>query len=93
MDWHLIQHKHHVPYTSGFRRAPFHGLWSHLRLLGLMAAAGEWTLMFFWLGVALIVDCIDPTFARRLRVAELLPGRRIVNVRALCFGRCSRLSP
>ncbi len=29
--------------------------------------------MFFWLGLALIVDGIDGTFARRLRVAERLP--------------------
>ena len=29
--------------------------------------------MFLWLGVALIVDSVDGTFARRLRVAELLP--------------------
>ena len=29
--------------------------------------------MFLWLGVALIIDGIDGTFARRLRVAEVLP--------------------
>ena len=29
--------------------------------------------MFAWLGVALVVDGIDGTFARRLSVAELLP--------------------
>jgi phosphatidylcholine synthase len=43
-------------------------------LLALMAAAGaDWTQMFLWLGVALIVDGVDGTFARRLHVAELLP--------------------
>jgi phosphatidylcholine synthase len=43
-------------------------------LLALIAAAGaEWTRMFLWLGLALIVDGVDGTFARRLRVAELLP--------------------
>jgi phosphatidylcholine synthase len=43
-------------------------------LLALIAAVGaEWTRMFLWLGVALIVDGVDGTFARRLRVAELLP--------------------
>jgi phosphatidylcholine synthase len=43
-------------------------------LLALIAATGaEWTRMFLWLGVALIVDGVDGTFARRLRVAELLP--------------------
>lgn len=43
-------------------------------LLSLRAAAGsDWTQMFAWLGVALIVDGVDGTFARRLRVAEVLP--------------------
>jgi|SRR5690349_7107913 phosphatidylcholine synthase len=43
-------------------------------LLALIAAAGsDWTQMLAWLGVALIVDGVDGTFARRLRVAEVLP--------------------
>ena len=43
-------------------------------LLALMAAVGAaWTEMFVWLGVAVVIDGIDGTFARRLRVAELLP--------------------
>jgi phosphatidylcholine synthase len=43
-------------------------------LLALMAAAGsDWPQMFAWLGLALIVDGVDGTFARRLRVAEVLP--------------------
>jgi phosphatidylcholine synthase len=43
-------------------------------LLALIAATGaDWTQMFLWLGVALIVDGVDGTFARRLHVAELLP--------------------
>ena len=43
-------------------------------LLALIAAAGaDWPQMFAWLGVALIVDGVDGTFARRLRVAEVLP--------------------
>jgi phosphatidylcholine synthase len=43
-------------------------------LLALTAAASaEWAQMFLWLGVALIVDGVDGTFARRLHVAELLP--------------------
>jgi phosphatidylcholine synthase len=43
-------------------------------LLALMAAVeGDWTRMFLWLGVSLIIDGVDGTFARRLRVAELLP--------------------
>jgi phosphatidylcholine synthase len=43
-------------------------------LLALVAAAGgKWTQMFAWLGLALIIDGVDGTFARRLRVAEVLP--------------------
>jgi phosphatidylcholine synthase len=43
-------------------------------LLALTAAArADWTQMFLWLGVALIVDGIDGTFARGLRVGEVLP--------------------
>jgi phosphatidylcholine synthase len=42
---------------------------------GAMIAAiqGEFTVMFGLLGVALIVDGVDGYFARRLRVAEVLP--------------------
>jgi phosphatidylcholine synthase len=43
-------------------------------LLALVAAVGAaWTQMFLWLGLALIIDGVDGTFARRLQVAELLP--------------------
>jgi phosphatidylcholine synthase len=43
-------------------------------LLALIAAAGAaWTQMFVWLGVAAVIDGVDGTFARRLRVAEVLP--------------------
>ena len=43
-------------------------------LLALIAAVRtEWPNMFVWLGVALVIDGIDGTFARRLRVAEVLP--------------------
>ena len=43
-------------------------------LLALMAAvAGEWPKMFLWLGIALIIDGVDGTLARQLRVAEVLP--------------------
>jgi phosphatidylcholine synthase len=37
------------------------------------ATRGEWALMFQCLGVALFVDGVDGTLARRLKVAELLP--------------------
>jgi phosphatidylcholine synthase len=45
-----------------------------LGLLALDAASRRaWPLMFLLLGLALIVDGIDGTFARRLRVTEVLP--------------------
>ena len=39
----------------------------------LAAVARQWTLMFWILGVALLIDGIDGAFARRLQVAERLP--------------------
>jgi phosphatidylcholine synthase len=43
-------------------------------LLALIAAVdGQWAVMFVWLGIALGIDGIDGTFARRLEVAKLLP--------------------
>lgn len=43
-------------------------------LLALLAAVeGHWPIMLLWLGLALAIDGIDGTFARRLRVAEVLP--------------------
>lgn len=43
-------------------------------LLALLAAiAANWPQMFVWLGIALIIDGIDGTFARYLRVAERVP--------------------
>jgi phosphatidylcholine synthase len=43
-------------------------------LLALSAAVNrQWAVMFVWLGIALCIDGIDGTFARRLQVAELLP--------------------
>lgn len=45
-----------------------------LCLLALIAAInGQWSLMFVWLGLALIIDGIDGSFARLLHVSELLP--------------------
>jgi phosphatidylcholine synthase len=43
-------------------------------LLALIAAVnGQWALMFVWLGIALCIDGVDGTFARRLHVAKQLP--------------------
>jgi phosphatidylcholine synthase len=45
-----------------------------LGLLALIAASErEWARMFLWLGLALVVDGVDGTFARALRVKEVLP--------------------
>ncbi len=45
-----------------------------LALLSLHAAVqGRWSMMFLWLGLALIVDAIDGPLARRLDVAKVLP--------------------
>jgi phosphatidylcholine synthase len=45
-----------------------------LGFLALMAAfERRWTAMFWCLGVALFIDGIDGTFARKYRVAEVLP--------------------
>src|SRR5487761_858182 len=42
--------------------------------LALLAAGrGAWPEMFAWLGLAALIDGIDGTFARWLRVAEVLP--------------------
>jgi phosphatidylcholine synthase len=39
----------------------------------IYAVRGQWTAMFVCLGIALIVDGLDGTFARAFRVADLLP--------------------
>lgn len=45
-----------------------------LALLSLLdAAQGEWERMFFWFGIALIVDAVDGPLARRVKLWELLP--------------------
>lgn len=45
-----------------------------LALLALLEAVREhWSMMFVWLGLALVVDGIDGPLARRLDVAEVLP--------------------
>jgi phosphatidylcholine synthase len=43
-------------------------------LIALISAVNaDWRQMFAWLGVALFIDGVDGTFARRFRVAEVLP--------------------
>ncbi|MBC7582702.1 MAG: phosphatidylcholine synthase [Tardiphaga sp.] len=45
-----------------------------IALLAMMAAVrGDWSTMFGWLGLALVVDGIDGPLARRLNVRRVLP--------------------
>ena len=47
---------------------------SFLAFLSLVAASEQqWTAMFWWLGLALLVDGIDGPIARKLEVKEVLP--------------------
>ena len=62
------------PHAAAFAVHIFTACGAACALLALLAAVrGDWTAMFVWLGIALIIDGIDGTFARKLRVAELLP--------------------
>lgn len=52
----------------------FTALGAACALLALTAAAGaDWVAMFGWLGLALVIDGVDGTLARRLDVAARLP--------------------
>jgi len=66
-----------VPTSAHVRAFTVHvftAMGAALGFAALVAATrGEWALMFQCLGVALFVDAIDGTFARRLKVAEVLP--------------------
>src|SRR5271163_3403292 len=60
--------------TAAFAVHIFTACGAGCALLALLAAVRtDWPQMFIWLGVALVIDGIDGTFARRLHVAELLP--------------------
>jgi phosphatidylcholine synthase len=62
------------PRTAAFAVHIFTACGAACALLALIAAVGaDWPKMFIWLGIALIIDGVDGTFARRLRTAELLP--------------------
>lgn len=66
-------------WSAGHRLAAFgvHAFTASGAVLGLLAlqAAVErrWTAMFVWLGLALVVDGVDGTMARAVRVSEVLP--------------------
>src|SRR5271163_2370828 len=60
--------------TAAFAVHIFTACGAGCALLALLAAVrADWPQMFVWLGIALFIDGVDGTFARRLRVAELLP--------------------
>src|SRR6202142_4602199 len=60
--------------TAAFAVHIFTACGAACALLALIAAVStDWPKMFVWLGIALIIDGADGTFARRLRTAELLP--------------------
>src|SRR5580658_5616050 len=60
--------------TAAFAVHIFTACGAACALLALIAAVhADWAQMFVWLGVALFIDGVDGTFARRLRVADVLP--------------------
>src|SRR5580704_5186545 len=60
--------------TAAFAVHVFTACGAACALLALVAAvSADWPKMFVWLGIALIIDGVDGTFARRLRTAGLLP--------------------
>src|SRR6202161_3544232 len=63
-----------APRTAAFAVHVFTACGAACALLALIAAVGaDWPKMFVWLGIALIIDGVDGTFARRLHTGELVP--------------------
>ena len=66
--------------SAGLRAAAFSvhvftALGAGVALLALLEAVREhWTTMFWWLGVALVIDAVDGPMARRLDVVRLQPN-------------------
>jgi phosphatidylcholine synthase len=62
------------PHSAAFAVHIFTACGAACALLALIAAVRtDWPTMFVWLGVALVIDGVDGTLARRLHTAELLP--------------------
>jgi phosphatidylcholine synthase len=62
------------PIAAAFAVHVFTACGAGCALLALIAAIeAAWVRMFLWLGLALIIDGVDGTLARQLRVAERLP--------------------
>ena len=70
----------HFEASPGLRAAAFSvhvftALGAGVALLALLEAVREhWTAMFWWLGVALVIDGVDGPMARRLDVVRLQPN-------------------
>jgi phosphatidylcholine synthase len=63
-----------LAYARAFAVHVFTASGTALALVALLAAVSRrWDVMFLCLGIALIVDGVDGTIARRVKVAELLP--------------------
>jgi phosphatidylcholine synthase len=61
--------------TAAFSVHIFTALGAGVALLALLEAVREhWTVMFWWLGVALVIDGVDGPMARRLDVIRLQPN-------------------
>jgi phosphatidylcholine synthase len=75
----INQHGEALGTTRGRRAAAFSvhvftALGAGIALLALLEAAREhWAAMFWWLGVALLIDALDGPIARRLDVERLQP--------------------
>jgi phosphatidylcholine synthase len=75
----MDSHRPHEPpgvtvSTAAFAVHVFTACGAACALLALLAAVNaRWPLMFVWLGLALCIDGVDGTFARRLDVAKVLP--------------------
>jgi phosphatidylcholine synthase len=60
--------------TAAFAVHVFTACGAACALIALIGAVrADWPQMFVWLGLALFIDGVDGTFARRLRVADVLP--------------------
>ncbi|WP_336276804.1 phosphatidylcholine synthase [Bartonella sp. CB178] len=71
----LRQKKVTMPQAKAFSVHLLTASGSFLAFLSLISASEkEWTAMFFWLGLALIVDGIDGPIARKLDVKYVLPA-------------------
>src|SRR5579862_7804235 len=71
----------HLPQASSMQRAAafsvhvFTALGAGVALIALLEAVREhWAAMFWWLGIALVIDALDGPIARRLDVIRVQPN-------------------